>query len=162
MRWFDRDERNDHALVVERATACAVNRLVVPGTSLYALGDPTPLVLTHRRNPDRFIYLNSGEDQWKVDHTPGGFQGWTAQIEAAHPSVVVVNAWKHSPYPAMMSAWLRATGYHRGYVGEWEVFLSPQARARARSVGVGLSKTAQDQPIETGGKASANRTCEDT
>lgn len=161
VRWFDHDAANNDALVVQRATACAVNRLVVPGTRIYSLGDPVPLVLTHRRNPDRFIYLNAGVDQWKVDHTPGGFQGWTGEIEAVHPSVVVINGWwSRTPYRSMMSAWLSAAGYHRGYVGDWEVFLSPQARAR--SVGVGLSKTQSDQPMTATGKTFTNRMCEHT
>jgi hypothetical protein len=133
--WFTNSSANTHDLVGERAAACAVDRLVLPGTPLYALGNPVPLVLTKRRNPDHFIYLTAGVDAWKVHHTHGGFAGWVAQIRAKHPSVIVLDAWV-GRYRDPMVIRLLADGYARGYVAKWRVFLTPEAAAQAPASGV--------------------------
>jgi hypothetical protein len=128
--WFGNDPLNNNDLHAQQAEACAVRGMVAPGRPLYALGDPTPLVLTRVRNPDRYIYLGSGVDDWKIKHTAGGFAGWTRQIRAAHPSVVFVGGWS-SPHRVPMEHWLRTAGYRPSHVGQWLVFLTPAARARA-------------------------------
>ena len=48
-RFASSEAAHNDALREQRATGCALNRLVPPGTRLYALGDPTPLVVTHRQ-----------------------------------------------------------------------------------------------------------------
>ena len=80
---------------------------MVPGTRLYAIGDPSPLVLTGRRNPDRFIYLESGVAKWKIDHTRGGFRGWVRQIRSSRASVVVLDGWDGARVPLMARALVR-------------------------------------------------------
>lgn len=150
--------RIDPGLRPGLADACAVERLLVPGTPLLALGDPTPLVLTHRRNPDRFIYLGSGVDRWKVRHTPGGFAAWTAQVAAARPSVVVVSGWA-GPFRMPMVAWLRGHGYTPSYVGGWRVFLIPAARERARTTHVKLTGRATEFATGPGGRQLPAHAC---
>ena len=120
----------------QRADACAIELLLGSDGTLYALGDPTPLVLTHRRNPDRFIYLGSGVGNWRVAHTRGGAAGWYAQILAAHPSVIVLGGW-NSALARRTEAWLSAN-YDAAYVGRWAVYLAPGIRARAERVRVRL------------------------
>ena len=62
----------------------AMARVMLGATGqLYAMGDPTPLVILHRRNPDRFIYLGSGVDHWRDTHTTGGFQASGFDMAAA-------------------------------------------------------------------------------
>lgn len=150
--WFTRARANNQELLHERAAACALTRLLVPGRPLYAMGDPVPLVLSHRRNPDRFIYLLSGVAGWKVAHTPGGFSGWTAQIHAAHPSVVVINSW-HNQMERHMNAWLRTAGYKRRYVADWTVFLTAGARARERLAGVAPTRRPTAWPQSPAGQS---------
>jgi hypothetical protein len=132
LSWFSNDSFNNNDLRAEQAQACAVQRLVTPARPLYALGDPTALVLTHARNPDRFIYLGSGVDDWKIKHTTGGFAGWTKQIRAAHPSAVYVGGWS-SPHRVPMERWLRRAGYRPSHIGTWLVYLAPAARSKAPS-----------------------------
>jgi len=85
--------RRDTHLVEQRTTAAALERILAPDETLLAIGDPTPLVLTGRRNPDRYIYLGSGVAPWMLAHTAGGFEGWKARIRAADPAIIVVKAW---------------------------------------------------------------------
>lgn len=148
---FTADRHNNQELVAERATACALNRIIVPGTPLYALGDPVPLVLTHRRNPDRFIYLLSGVAQWKVAHTRGGFAGWTAQIAGSRASVIVSRSWSQSPLAGRMTRWLHAH-YQRAHLGKWPVFLTPQAAARAAGHDIALTHYRTTWPHTLAGK----------
>jgi hypothetical protein len=92
--WYMTDPGSDHRLVTQRAHGAELDRLLRPGETLYALGDPAPLVLTHRRNPSRFIYLGSGISEWVVRHTPGGLAGWEARIHALNPAIVTIGGWK--------------------------------------------------------------------
>ncbi len=138
--WFTRDPLNDRGLIAQRADACAVTRMLGAKGTLYALGDPTALVLTGRRNPDRYIYLGGGVGAWKIHHTAGGFLAWKAQIRAAHPAVIAIRGW-YGPTRRKMGVFLNAT-YIPAYVGVWKVFLSPEAEARARLLGVHLTHKA--------------------
>jgi hypothetical protein len=135
---FGRDHADNDGMRALSADACAVHRLQVPGTPLWSLGDPVPLVVTQEQNPDRFIYLGSGVDRWKVAHTAGGFAGWTGQILAANPSVIVVKGWWGS-LRDRMGVWLHRNGYRPQFVGSWRVFLTPAAHARASTHGVQLT-----------------------
>ena len=142
-RVFSDDRLGHTGLRNAYADACGIERIVTPQAGLLSLGDPVPLVLTGRENPDRYIFLGSGVDKWKVDHTTGGFDGWTRQIQAEHPGVVVLQGWL-SPdrYAKRMQRWLRqAGGYRRSYLGGWRVYLTADARARAQSRGVRLTAT---------------------
>jgi hypothetical protein len=136
--WFWDDPHNNNDLARERNDAAALAATIVPGTELWVLGDPTALVLTHHRNPDRFIYLESGVARWKIKHTHGGFAGWQEQISRARPSVVVLGGW-NGPLARDMKAWLHLdAGYKIWWVGRWRLLLSPAAVQRAFGHGVPL------------------------
>ena len=140
--WYGSDPHNVNDLGLERADAASIEAAIVPGTSLWVLGDPTVLVLTHRRNPDRYVYLESGVAVWKIKHTPGGFPGWLAQISRVHPSVVVIGYWT-GRIETVMKSWLHVdAGYALWWVGRWRVLLTPDAVARAEAAGVPLSHEA--------------------
>jgi MFS family permease len=137
--WFTEDPTNDNGLRAQRADACAVERMLGPDGRLQALGDPVALVMTDRRNPDNYIYLTSGVDLWKVSHTPGGFDGWTAQIHAADPAVVTLGGNWHNELRDRMQGWLLSDGYRMHYVGSWHILITSAARARAQLQGVTLT-----------------------
>jgi hypothetical protein len=121
-------------LVAQRADASTIERMLDPGETLYALGDPAPLVLTGRRNPSRFIYLTSGVGQWVVAHTSGGFPTWVRGILASDPAVIVVHGWRSS-LRKRTERWLRKR-YERVYMGDWHVLVRPDVRARAARRGI--------------------------
>jgi 4-amino-4-deoxy-L-arabinose transferase-like glycosyltransferase len=156
--WFTNSPANNDALRRQRAAACAIKRIVLPGTSLYSMGDPNPFVLTGERSPDRYIYLGAGVDTWKVNHTKGGFDGWTAQIQAHHPSVVVVGIWR-GDYRKPMDDWLTASGYQHGFLGWYGLYVSPQARRLMPSEGVRLTKAATLWPHTAAGTRLTRTNC---
>jgi MFS family permease len=134
-------ERNQHGppagpkLSLQRKYASSVNRLLGPGERLYALGDPTLLVLTGRRNPTRYIYLGSGVDQWGIKHEFGSLAGWQAEIRAVDPPVIVMNTWV-SLRAQMMAAWLKQTYGPAKMVGKSRFYVKPSLRARAAREGI--------------------------
>jgi hypothetical protein len=127
---------DDDALAGQRAEASQIQRLLNPGDRVYALGDPTPLVLTGERNPSRYVFLASGVAAWQLARTPGGFGGWMAQIHAADPAVIVLHGWR-SPLEQQVAARLHGE-YVPAYVGCWRVFLRPDVARRAAQRGVVL------------------------
>jgi hypothetical protein len=137
IHWYSGARDAGPSLHKERAQAAKIQRLLQPGERLYALGDPTLLVLTHRRNPTRYIYLGSGVDHWAVDHTFGSLAGWQAQIRAANPAIVVMNLWR-SDLALQMRPWLKTTYGPGKFLGNWRLFVRPDVRARAARMGIKL------------------------
>jgi hypothetical protein len=156
--WFLRDPFNNHELPAQRADGCALDRIVPEGTRLYALGDPVPLVLTHRSNPDRYIYLDSGVTQWKIDHTVGGFRAWIGQVTGPDVSAIVLQGWNGRRAAPMERAILRA-GYREGWLGEWHTFLDSAASARARTEHIRVTALPTTWPQTTSGAWYRVQTC---
>jgi hypothetical protein len=151
--WFGQGAKSDPgALRAELANTCALERIVATGGKVEALGDPTPLVLMHQRSFDRFIYLGSGVDHWKISKTPHGFHAWTAQIRQAAPTAVVIRAWDSVTTKVRMVAWLHSQGYRGHRIGNWLTYLTPEGVAAAKSRGVVLTPTALPYATGPGGR----------
>ena len=123
-------------LLRQRARAGAVERLLDRGEHFEALGDPTALVLTGRRDPTPFVYLSEGVGDWALRHRLGGFEGFAAGLRARQPAVVVVDAW-HGALARRTEHWLRGR-YDRECLGDWQLFLAPLVLPRAARRGVAL------------------------
>jgi hypothetical protein len=156
--WFGSDPSNSNELRDQRADACAVQRIAGPTGGIWALGDATPLVLTHRKNPDRYIYLGSAVDRWRIKHTTGGFDAWTAKIQAVHPDVVVISGW-HSGIRTRITRWLHQNGYVARFVGPWVVFLTPGAVDAAHQHGVRLDQEPSEYATGVRGHRLAPAPC---
>jgi hypothetical protein len=120
-----------------RDDAARLDRILDPGETLYALGDPTPLVLTRRRNPSRYIYLRSGVDRWVIRHTRGGLAGWEAQIRASGAEIVTVGAWG-TGIAHKIKRYLKSIYGPPSRLGPWTVFVKPAVRERAARRGISL------------------------
>jgi hypothetical protein len=138
-------------LAAQQAGACAVQQSLAPGTPLWVIDDPGPLVLLRRRQPDNYPYVGSGLDTWKVGHTSGGFAGWTREIMRSHASIVVLQSWLHGRYKAPMTHWLVAHGYRPGNIGVWRVFVTRAARTQMAARSIALSGRRQIWPLLAGG-----------
>jgi hypothetical protein len=157
--WFTNNTHaNNSFLDRELAAGCALNRMVPAGTSLYAIGSPVSLVVTGRRNPSRYIYLDAGVGTWKVNHTTGGMAGWEQQIKAANPSVVVMEGWSGKERTPMWE-WLVSEGYNRWYLGAFRVFVDSAAFYSAKSQGIQLTKAHTDWPMASDGGRLTRRSC---
>jgi hypothetical protein len=135
--WYSTAPHDGPSLRAERSAALKLRRALNPGERLYALGDPTPLVLAGVRNPTRWIYLGSGVDSWAIKHDFGSLAGWQAEIRRVDPPIVVVNLW-NSGHGQKMRTWLEGTYGHYTYLGHWKIFAKPAIRARAAQRGISL------------------------
>ena len=124
------------SLKVQESRAAAIQQILGPTGRLYAIGDPTSLVLTHRRNANRYIYLGSGVLRWMLHRIPGRYRGWLAQIRALDPGVIVIHTF--APPGPRAKAFLRTLqqGYVARGLGGWELLIKPALLARARANGV--------------------------
>src|SRR5205085_6812659 len=113
--WYATAPSDGPSLRAERSAALKLKRALNPGERLYALGDPTPLVLAGVRNPTRWIYLGSGVDSWAIRHDFGSLQRWQAEIRKVNPPIVVTNLW-NSGHGQQMRRWLEATYGHYTYL----------------------------------------------
>jgi hypothetical protein len=121
------------SLAKQRARAALVAEAVGPRT-VYALGNPVPLVLMGRRNPSRFIYLSSGVGRYVVKHTRGGLSGWEREIRQSRPAAIVVGDLNSAALLHLMTR-LRLR-YPVAYVGRWTVFVDPALGDTARKHGL--------------------------
>lgn len=116
-------DHDRYSLDRQRRTAHWTASLVGPGETLWALGDPTPLVLTGRSMPDRYVLLAGGVATWKLDRLPGGVRAWRDQLLDARATVVVVNGVSQGPAMELVGL-LRDEGFERCPGGMWDVWSS--------------------------------------
>jgi hypothetical protein len=114
----------------QRRSLERIERFLNAGERPYVLGNATSLVLTRLRSSNRYIYLASGVDSWAVGHTPGGIEGWQAEILAEDPPLIVVDGPWRGEIAHEMRSWLRET-YRRVRRGELILFLPPATYERA-------------------------------
>jgi hypothetical protein len=158
--WVNYTDRwgNDRKLVAQLRGACGIDRVVGHGT-LESLGNPVVFVLTHRKSPTNYIYLASGVDRWKINHTTGGFKGWVREIIRRHPPAINVDGWKTGWTKPMIRA-LRQHGYRERYIGQFKMFMTPAEIAHAKKVGVKLSpQFSRAATTVTGAKLPAKVPC---
>jgi hypothetical protein len=158
---FTRDPSNNDGLRLQRLQACALDRVLPRDAPLYAVGDPTALVLTRRRNVDRFILVSSGLAEWKMGRLRDAFDGWMAQVERADPWVVTTSRVPND-LNVSINLWLRQHGYHRFYVGRWRVFVDRRGLDRALEEGVGLRRfrsLVPTTPAAQGGRPLTSAIC---
>jgi hypothetical protein len=156
---FSRPAGRRATVAVEQAGACAIQRSLVPGTPLWTIDNPGPLVLLHRRQPDNYPYVGGGLDVWKVRHTRGGFRGWMHQIQASHTSIVVFMSWLWGKYQKPIRHWLYVHGYRRGTIGIWKVYVNKAARARMAAEQIAFTHGKRTWPSTTTGKRYTVTNC---
>jgi hypothetical protein len=116
---------NADGLEKQGAQARSLASLVPRGSTMWAFGDPRPLVLTERRNPDRFIYLASGVDVWKAAHLSGGLAAWERDIRRTAPAVAVFGGYHEGTIYRALLAFFQDQGYRSRSLGPWHVYLAP-------------------------------------
>ena len=135
VHWYSVEPGKVPPLALERSYAARIKQFFRPGDRLYALGDPTLLVLTGMRNPTRYIYLGSGVDEWAISHRFKSLAGWQREIQSVDPPLIVMNTWK-SPLALQMRSWLKRTYGPVTTVGTWRLWVKPALRARAARAGI--------------------------
>ena len=92
-----------------------------PDCKLVSIGVPEILVLLQKTNPNRYVIIISGLGDHIDAHTPGGFDGWLAELESYDPRVIVLGP-TSSRFNEKIMSWLQER-YQRMEVGDWELFV---------------------------------------
>jgi hypothetical protein len=135
--WYVNDHHPTGPSVAQQRAAADRVAAVAGNRTVYALGNPVPLVLLGRRNPSRYIYLSSGVGKWVVKHTKGGLAGWERDVRATHPAAIVVGDRNSNALLQLVERLAKV--YPQGAVGHWTVFVDPALRDRAKQAGIAVS-----------------------
>ena len=110
-----------HELVEQRQWAEQIESQLAPGDKIVSVGVPQALVLLHRTNPNRYVFLTAGIDGWIDAKTPGGFEGWLEELEKYDPAIILFGRTKGRFLP-VLTDWLRSR-YQEIYIGDWLLFV---------------------------------------
>jgi len=122
-------ERPREALRRQRTEAERIETKWGAAVRLVTVGAPEVLVFLQRANPTRYGFIMRGIHRHIEAHTPGGFRGWLAELEATRPDVIVVSHELASALPAdLASAWKEwLGGYERDpEFARWDVYVRPR------------------------------------
>ncbi len=121
--YFYRQKRKEIGgyLFKQKEWARQIELMLSSGQTLMSIGTPELMVLTHRRNAHRFLYIVEGIDDLIDKTTLGGFEGWLREIEKTDPGII---GYKYAPGRFMdrLQDWLRSH-YIEKKVGDWTVYL---------------------------------------
>ena len=113
----------EEGLSKQRKWAAKIDKELIKDRNFASIGVPEILVLLKRTNPNPFIVINGGIDQYIDSITPKGFSGWLNELEQYNPSVIAFGRTKGRLKPAITS-WL-GKNYQEKKVGRWVLFVKP-------------------------------------
>src|SRR5919199_3130513 len=73
---IDLPQQREGALQIEK-------RFAQEGLRIASLNSPQVLVLLHRENPNRYLFITAGIDRYIEAKEPGGFEGWLESLEGS-------------------------------------------------------------------------------
>ena len=126
--WFYRQKNHEIGsyLLQQKEWTRQIEKEYLHQGELVSIGTPELMVLSHRRNRHRFLYIVEGIDDLINQETAGGFEGWLKQIADIDPAVI---GFKFAPgrFMGRLQDWLRAH-YHETRVGDWTLYLDHDSR----------------------------------
>ncbi len=126
----------DTGLRAQRAAVEEMERRWGREPKLVSVGAPEALVLLHRVNPNPYLYIIDGIDNYIDAKTEGGFDGFVRELESLKPGVIAFGptGGRHTP---KLIAWIRSH-YSRVKIGPMTFFvrrnddLAAKGRASSR------------------------------
>jgi hypothetical protein len=116
---------SSHDLDLQRAWAQELLARYGSQARIMSIGVPEALVLLHRTNPHPYGFILNGIDNRIEATTPGGFDGWLADLASLDPDVIVYGAARGRLVPRL-EQWLE-THYERTTIGQWILYVRPAA-----------------------------------
>lgn len=87
----------DDRLEEQRADVAAVTALLPPGSEIFSVEAPQPLVLAHQRNLSRYQLFGNGLENYLEATWPGGGAGYAQWIVDQRPPVIAVGTESATP-----------------------------------------------------------------
>jgi len=122
---------------------------------LASINSPQVLVLLHKKNPNPYLWITAGVDQEIEAETPGGFEGWLEELEAADLNAISFFGEGQSLLPSAhltrahnqeLDRWLDLR-YRAEKIGPWWLFVrnsltsEAERKASSETQQEGLSET---------------------
>jgi hypothetical protein len=111
-------------LLEQRSAAVKIERQYGEDVKILSLGDPTPLVLLHKTNPNRYLFITRGFDLLIEDTYPGGVEGWLNEIEEYDPSVISFKIVK-GEYSDEIIDWIKSN-YVRAEMDQFIIYVKKE------------------------------------
>jgi hypothetical protein len=86
--FFNAYEGRSNQLLEQKSAATEIEKIFGEDAKILSLGDPTILVLLHKTNPNRYLFITRGFDRLIEDTYPEGIEGWIGDIEEYDPDVI--------------------------------------------------------------------------
>jgi len=121
MAFLDYSKRSENGLISQREIAGKINREFGENGKIVSIGVPQLMVLMHRTNPNRYLYVSGGIDNKINAETTGGFKGWLNEMKNYNPDIILYN--RHDGhFSKLLINWLN-TNYRSVIAGKWILFL---------------------------------------
>src|SRR5919199_5414499 len=119
---IDLPQQREGALQIEK-------RFAQEGLRIASLNSPQVLVLLHRENPNRYLFITAGIDRYIEAKEPGGFEGWLESLEGSdliaffgEGQALLPGDEATAEHREQLIGWLNAR-YHIEKVGPWYLFV---------------------------------------
>jgi len=121
-------------LNAQREGALEIEERFGEDVKLASINSPQILVLLHRENPNRYLWVTAGVDNEIEAKTPGGFEGWLQELEASDPDAISFFGEGQTLLPSHhlstehyqeLDRWLDRR-YHAEKVGPWWLFVKKE------------------------------------
>jgi hypothetical protein len=90
-----------------------------------SIGIPQALVLLHEKNPNPYVFIINGIDNYIDAKTSDGIDGWIAEVEQYEPDVIFYGP-TNGRFVSKLESWLEST-YRTTTIGEWKIYFSDRA-----------------------------------
>ncbi len=87
---------------------------------ILSINVPEALVILHKTNPNPFIFINEGIDQYINEKTPGGINAWLMEIKQYEPDLIFYRQGKGIFMPRI-EYWLD-NQYEKTMLGTWTIY----------------------------------------
>ncbi|MCI0487453.1 MAG: DolP-mannose mannosyltransferase [Blastocatellia bacterium] len=117
----------NRGLIDQRTAARALESEFGSEIRIISISAPELLVLMKRTNPNRYVFIASGVDNYLDARTPGGFDGWLEQLEDYNPDVIALGP-ATGRFNGRLVEWLKSRYSTRSLL-DWKLYVKePQPR----------------------------------
>ncbi|MBI2845759.1 MAG: hypothetical protein HYX86_04345 [Chloroflexi bacterium] len=109
--------KRESGLETQRQSVLEIERRFGPDIRVASIGAPQVMVLLHRVNPNRYLFIYNGVDRLIAANTQGGFEGWIRELETYSPDLVAFGPTRGFYIPLLLE-WLEEN-YHQVEIGPW-------------------------------------------
>lgn len=110
-----------HGLIKQKRIVNKIVKTYGKDVKIVSVGCPEPLILLHKTNPNRYLYIKSGIDSYIQNNTPGGFSAWLQQLQLYNPDVIAFGH-TNGKYTEHLLRWIEEN-YKEKMDNPWHIYV---------------------------------------